>query len=339
MDGLGRGCWIEHVGLRTGVDVPISIGRSLAPLSCGAELWHSANLPTKPHTQAAPPGADGRFVELVREWWPEVARDLPWRASRDPWEVLVSEVMAQQTQVDRVIPKWKAFLKRFPTVETAAAATAGELIELWDGLGYNRRALNLHRCAETVVADYEGEFPETVAELMALPGIGPYTARAILAFAFEHDVAVVDTNVGRVLARLNARTLSANEAQGLADELVPTAAGWEWNQAILDFGAMVCTKRSPECSQCPARSVCKWSGEGADPAVGSAGVSSTQAVFAGSDRQARGELVRQLRSGPVLVVDVAEVFGFDDTERTNRVLRSLFRDGLVVEEDGRLTLP
>lgn len=305
----------------------------------GVELWHTANLPTKSDTHAASPGANGRFVELVRAWWPDVARDLPWRASRDPWEVLVSEVMAQQTQVERVVPKWKVFLQRFPNVETAASATAGELIELWDGLGYNRRALNLHRCAQTVVANHGGEFPATVAELMALPGIGPYTARAILAFAFEQDVAVVDTNVGRVLARLTDQTLSVTEAQGLADELVPRAAGWEWNQAILDFGAMICTKRSPACSQCPARSVCNWAGVGADPAVGSAGVSSKQAAFVGSDRQARGELVRQLRRGPVRIVDVAEVFGFDDEQRADRVLRSLFRDGLVVERGGQLTLP
>ncbi len=248
--------------------------------------------------------------------------------------------MAQQTQVDRVIPKWEAFLERFPTVLSAAEASAGELIELWDGLGYNRRALNLHRCAQVVVAHHGGEFPKTLAELLALPGIGPYTARAVMAFAFEDDVAVVDTNVGRVLARLRNETLLPKTAQALADGLVPAGAGWEWNQAILDFGASLCTKRSPECSACPARSVCGWAGVGADPAVGSAGVSTKQSTFVGSDREARGELVRRLRAESVAVADVAKVFGFvDDPERVERVLKSLLRDGMVVDNDGMLALP
>lgn len=275
----------------------------------------------------------------IRAWWPDIARPLPWRASRDPWEVVVSEVMAQQTQIDRVIPKWHAFLERFPTVEVAAGATAGEVIELWDGLGYNRRALNLHKCAQAVVAQHGGAFPSSLPELLALPGIGPYTARAILAFAFEHDVAVVDTNVGRVLARVTGATLCPKEAQAQADRLVPERAGWEWNQAILDFGAMICPKRAPKCSECPTRSLCAWAGVGPDPAVGSASVSAKQSTFEGSDRQARGELVRRLRSGPVLVVDVADVFDFGDETRTSRVLESLLRDGLVVRDGDKLTLP
>lgn len=281
-----------------------------------------------------------QFVELVRSWWPEVARDLPWRASRNPWEIVVSEVMAQQTQVDRVIAKWELFLARFPTVEAAAAASAGELIELWDGLGYNRRALNLHRCAQVVVADHDGVFPRSLSDLLGLPGIGPYTARAILAFAFEDDVAVVDTNVGRVLARFTGTTLTPRAAQEMADQLVPKGAGWEWNQAVLDFGAMVCAKRSPQCSTCPAQRVCGWAGEGPDPAVGTAGAGKAQTRFAGSDREARGALVRELRKGPVVLVDVASIFGFGgDAERTERVLKSLLRDGMAVVDNGQLTLP
>jgi len=161
--------------------------------------------------------------------------------------------MAQQTQVDRVIPKWHAFLERFPTPSAAAEATAGEVIELWDGLGYNRRALHLHSCAQVLANDYGGTFPTTLAELLALPGVGPYTARAVQAFAFELDVAVVDTNVGRVIARVTNKTHTLADVQREADELVPPGKGWEWNQALLDFGASVCTKRAPSCQTCPAR--------------------------------------------------------------------------------------
>jgi A/G-specific adenine glycosylase len=154
-------------------------------------------------------------------WWEATWRDLPWRRTRDPWAVLVSEVMLQQTQVDRVVPRWHRFLARFPSAAACADAGVGPVVEEWAGLGYNRRAVSLHRCAVAVTAQHGGELPADLAGLLALPGIGPYTARAVLAFAFEADVAVVDTNVGRILARTSGRTLSAVEAQALADDLVP----------------------------------------------------------------------------------------------------------------------
>ena len=247
--------------------------------------------------------------------------------------------MAQQTQVDRVIPKWTAFLERFPTVNDAAAARPGELIELWDGLGYNRRALYLHRFAVAVVEDHGGHIPDDLEQLVALPGVGPYTARAVLAFAFERDVAVVDTNVGRVLARLGGTSLTPVEAQQRADALVPVGSGWEWNQAILDFGATVCTKRAPACEQCVAFDRCRWQGSGPDPATGSAQVSGRQSKFLGSDRQARGRLVRALRNGSMTVSDAHGVLDLRDVNRRDRVLSSLVRDGLVVERDGYLELP
>lgn len=279
------------------------------------------------------------FVAAVRAWWPTVARDLPWRQVRDPWAIHVSEVMAQQTQVDRVIPKWEAFLEVFPTVYQAASARPAELIELWDGLGYNRRALLLHRCATEVVDTYGGQFPTELAGLLSLPGIGPYTARAIQAFAFERDAAVVDTNVGRVLARVWGTGFGAKDAQALADALVPVGAGWEWNQALLDFGSMVCTKRSPTCAACPAALVCSWRGRGPDPAAGSAGVSVRQSRFEGSDRQARGRLVRKLRSGSLTKPEVVEVLDLDDLERSERVLASLLKDGLVTQDGVVFALP
>jgi A/G-specific adenine glycosylase len=267
-------------------------------------------------------------------------RDLPWRHTRDPWAVLVAESMLQQTQVSRVIPKWHAFLARFPDVRACADSRPGDVVEAWAGLGYNRRAVQLHACATAVRDRHDGVIPDDLDALRALPGIGPYTARAVLAFAFERDVAVVDTNVARVLARLTGRQLRPAEVQRLADELVAPGCGWHWNQAILDFGALSCTKRAPGCDRCDARPVCRWRGEGPDPAVGSAGVSGGQSRFAGSDRQGRGRLVDALRAGPVDERELAATMGWpDDPERARRVADGLVRDGLAVLVDGRFLLP
>lgn len=280
------------------------------------------------------------FVAAVQWWWDRGDRELPWREIRDPWPILVSEVMTQQTQVARVIPKWQRFLDSFPTPAHAAAATSGDLVALWDGLGYNRRAVMLHRCASEIVQRHGGIVPDQLDALLALSGIGPYTARAVLAFAFEQDVAVLDTNVGRVLARIDGHTLATKEAQLRADSLVPAGSGWAWNQALLDFGALVCTKRQPECATCPARESCVWRGDGPDPAIGSAGVSGGQSRFEGSDRQGRGRLVSALRSGPLRRSDAADVMTWgDDHPRANRIIESLLADGLVVESDSTLRLP
>ncbi|HVX16831.1 MAG TPA: A/G-specific adenine glycosylase [Acidimicrobiales bacterium] len=249
----------------------------------------------------------------------------------------MSELMLQQTQVVRVIPKYHAFLARFPTVGSCAAAAAGDVVQLWAGLGYNRRALNLHRCAGVVVAEHGGALPRSIGELMALPGIGPYTARAVAAFAFAADVGVVDTNAARVLARWAGRPLRKAEAQAQADQAVPPGQGWAWNQAVLDLGATVCTIRSPSCGECPVASTCAWAVAGRpdpDPAVGTAGSSRPQSRFDGSDRQGRGRLVDALRAGPVRAEPevLAEVMGWPgDPDRATRVARTLLDDGLAVE--------
>ena len=277
--------------------------------------------------------------ELLR-WGAEVRRDLPWRRTRDPWSILVSELMLQQTQVVRVIPKYEAFLDAFPTAVDCAAGSVADVVRLWAGLGYNRRALNLHRCAVQIADEHGGVVPDSLPELLALAGVGPYTARAVLAFAFEADVAVVDTNVARVLARQSAAPLKAAEVQALADQVAPAGEGWAWNQSMLDLGAMICTKRNPTCRACPALATCGWQGEGADPAVGSAGVSGKQSTFAGSDRQGRGRLVDRLRAESVAEEDLAAVMGWPgDHERATRVAAGLIADGLAVREAGVLRLP
>ena len=236
--------------------------------------------------------------------------------------------MLQQTQVARVVPKYHAFLERFPTVASCADAPAGDVVRLWAGLGYNRRAVNLHRAA-VVMGD---RVPDTLDGLLALPGIGPYTARAVLAFAHERDVAVLDVNVIRSLARLHGRVVTQAEA----DELVPEGAGWAWNQALLDLGATVCTARAPRCEGCPVAGVCAWRASGGDDPF----VVRRQSTFEGSDRQGRGRLVDALRRGPVSRADVPAACGWpDDPARANRVAASLVTDGLAVATDGVLTLP
>jgi len=269
-------------------------------------------------------------------WWAEGRRDLPWRQTRDPWEVLVCEVMAQQTQVARVAERWRPFLERFPTPAALADVPAAEVVRWWTGMGYNRRALNLHRCAQAIVARHGGQLPDSLDELQDLPGIGPYTARAVLAFAFERDHGVVDTNTARVLARWQGRRLSARDAQAAADAGVPAGAAWSWNQAMLDLGASVCTRRSPRCDECPVADACGWALAGwpaPDPADGSAGVSGGQSRFAGSDRQGRGRLVEALRSGAVAAPDLPIAMGWpDDPARAERIAATLVADGLVVAD-------
>lgn len=281
--------------------------------------------------------------ELLK-WAAVGGRDLPWRRTRDPWAVLVSELMLQQTQVPRVVPRWHGFLKQFPDAATCASAPAGAVIEAWAGLGYNRRALNLHRCAVAIVERHGGTLPDDLGALLALPGIGPYTARAVLVFAYERDLGLVDTNAGRFLARAGAgRALALKEAQVLADSLVPAADGWAWGQAVFDLGALVCTKRMPRCGICPIVASCRWAQAGwpePDPVAGSAGISTPQSRFQGSDRQGRGRLVDALRLGPVDAAQVAATVGWDDPERVARVAATLVADGLaVVDETGAYRLP
>ena len=275
-------------------------------------------------------------------WWAERRRDLPWRQTRDPWEVLVCEVMAQQTQVARVAERWRPFLDRYPTPAALAAAPVAEVVRWWTGMGYNRRALNLHRCAQAVVANHDGRLPDALDALLALPGIGPYTARAVLAFAFERDHGVVDTNTARVLARWEGHRLRAKDAQAAADAVVPPGEAWAWNQAMLDLGASVCTRRAPRCDRCPLADGCSWAVAGwplPDPADGSAGVSGGQSRFEGSDRQGRGRLVEALRAGAVATTDLPAAMGWpDDPARASRIAATLVADGLVVAEDSAYRL-
>ncbi|MCB1027735.1 MAG: A/G-specific adenine glycosylase [Microthrixaceae bacterium] len=293
----------------------------------------------------------------VLTWWEANRRELPWRDTRDPWAVLVAEVMAQQTQVARVIPRWHDFLDRWPTANALAAAPLADLLRAWQGLGYPRRAANLHRCAVEVTADpsLEGRLPSTLDGLLALPGIGPYTARAVLAFAEEADVGVVDTNTGRILARVVGERLGARAAQAEADRWVPAGEGWAWNQAMLDLGALVC-RPTPRCDHCPLAGGCRWALDGwpePDPATRSAGVSVRQAPYRGSMREARGRVLDALVDGPVaedrLIAGVAgrlqEAVGSarpsagpDAISRAATAVEELLGEGLVQASAGHIQL-
>jgi len=266
----------------------------------------------------------------VLGWGVPTMRDLPWRAERDPWRILVSEVMLQQTQVERVIPKWNAFLAAFPTPADCATASLGDVLRLWQGLGYPRRARNLQAAAAVVVDLHGGQLPDDLDGLLALPGIGPYTARAVLAFAFERDVAVVDTNIARILARTAGERLTPKRAQERADEAVPAGQGWVWNQVVMDLGATLC-RPTPTCTPCPLAGSCDWHLAGhphPDPATGSAGVSGKQARFEGSDRQARGKVLAAVGA------EARPAAHFDD-----RIIAGLVADGLVIVSDDTVRLP
>ncbi|MCX7623464.1 MAG: A/G-specific adenine glycosylase, partial [Thermomicrobium sp.] len=241
------------------------------------------------------PEQEIEFVrERVQRWFAREARDLPWRRTRDPYRILVSEVMLQQTQAERVIPFYEAFVTRFPTLERLAAAPLAEVIAAWGGLGYNRRAVYLWRAARQIVERYGGAFPRDRRELERLPGVGRYTAGAVLCFAFGEPVAFWDTNIARVLTRVfvgpEAR-LTGRQLDELAGRVLPRDRAYAWNQALMELGARVCTNRRPRCGQCPVREVCRSAGT-------SGSVRRRGERFVGSRRYYRGRIVAALRRVP-----------------------------------------
>jgi A/G-specific adenine glycosylase len=267
-----------------------------------------------------------------------VWRDLPWRATRDPWLVLVSEVMLQQTQAQRVVEPYLRFTARFPTARACASAGSAAVVREWRGLGYNARAVRLHRAAVTITERHGGVVPGELGALLALPGVGPYTARAVLAFAFDVPVGTVDTNVARLLARAVAgRSLERSAAQHVADRLVPRSDAWRFNQALFDIGAAHCTAR-PSCAACPLRRRCRWQRAGR-PDPDPAAVRRRQDVFVGSDRQGRGRIVDALRRGPLLAQALADAAGWpDDPTRAEDVAQMLVAEGIAAWHNGVMTL-
>jgi A/G-specific adenine glycosylase len=212
--------------------------------------------------RAVPPNGPV-FRRRLLAWYGRNRRPLPWRQTRDPYAILVSEVMLQQTQVARVEDYWTRFLRRYPTVEDLAAASADAVHDSWAGLGYYARARNLHAAAREVVRDHGGTLPRDPTALRKLPGIGRYTAAAVASIAYDADVGTVDTNVARVLARVFRLRGAAKSAARmrrtwvLVDALVPRGRAGDWNQALMDLGATICTARAPRCPRCPVKRACR----------------------------------------------------------------------------------
>ena len=277
----------------------------------------------------------------VLGWFRPDERPLPWRATRDPYRILVSEIMLQQTQAARVEPLYRAFLERFGSVEALAAAPVGDVVQAWKGLGYNRRAVALHAAAQAIVQRHGGQVPDDLESLRALPGVGEYTARAVLAFAFGADVGPVDTNVARVLSRSVAgRPLTRGELQALAEAAVPTGRGADWSAALMDLGAGVCGSRSPRCDACPLRAACAWHAVGGpDPAATSGVRPRPQGRFRHSDRYHRGRLVDALRAGPVPAAALPAAAHLADEDRLQRIVDGLVADGLAERTAMGLRLP
>lgn len=203
------------------------------------------------------------FQRRLLTWYQRNQRQLPWRKTRDPYRILVSEIMLQQTQVERVVPKYHEFLHRYPTLKVLARAKTAELRKVWYPLGYNARPLRLRRIAQVTLRDHDGRIPDTYEDLVAMDGIGRYTAGAVLSFAFEQDAPILDTNVARLLSRYFGIKGSPKQGRvrrrlwGLARRVIPSGKGYDINQAMMDFGAAICTARAPQCPTCVLRAACR----------------------------------------------------------------------------------
>jgi A/G-specific adenine glycosylase len=305
----------------------------------------SADLsPADPVVPGAHDAAGPLDADLLLRFFADHGRDLPWRRpSAGPWGVLVSEVMLQQTPVVRVVPVYERWLARWPRPADLAADSPGDAVRMWDRLGYPRRALRLHAAATAITVGHGGTVPATVDELLALPGIGEYTARAVAAFAFGARTPVVDTNVRRVLSRVVRGVDSIREPATAADrhelaDLLPAepARAARFSAAVMELGALVCSAAAPACDRCPLAGRCRWRAAGYPAAVARRAVQ----TWHGTDRQTRGRMMALLRDAtePVAAADLRAVC--DDPEQATRCLAGLLTDGLAEDlGGGRIVLP
>jgi len=303
-----------------------------------------------------------RVHSSLLQWYTAEQRDLPWRSTDDPYAILVSEIMLQQTQVDRVLPKYQQFLTAFPTLADLAAASTAEVIAVWVPLGYNRRAVSLQSIARQVIAEYGGRIPDSIEELLKLKGVGRYTAGAIACFAYRKQVATVDTNIRRVLHRiflgLEHPAPRLNDAQmlALAEQVLPAGEAYNWNQALMDLGATICTSGNPHCTQCPLQEHCCAFAEMSQHSLFPSGmvlrqlrkVAEKKATyqaqpFTSTNRYFRGRIVDLLRSLPNgqripladLGLQIKPTFCDDDLPWLQKLVAGLAKDGLIdCAEDG-----
>jgi A/G-specific adenine glycosylase len=301
----------------------------------------------KPTPAVSPDALPPEARAAVLTWFGERGRALSFRATRDPYEILVSEVMAQQTQISRVVEAWSRFLERFPTVRALADATPADVVRAWQGMGYDRRALNLRRAARAIVDEHGGAVPSDIDALERLPGIGPYTARAVASIAFGAPVGAVDTNVrrvlGRALAGLDAGAVPPDRLQTMADASVDPDRPGDWTHAVMDIGATLCRPSVPACDACPLRPWCRFASEAAQTAASGPAfdrahrrppdpslASPARAPFATTTRWLRGRIVDRLRAASG--ADWSKVgapIGDHDRAAVRAALGALARDGLI----------
>lgn len=272
--------------------------------------------------------------DALLSWYAEEKRDLPWRETTDPYRVLVAEIMLQQTQVSRVVPKYEAFLEDFPTVEALAEAPLGDVLARWDGLGYNRRAKFLKQSAEMVVDEFDGTFPDTVEGLQELPGVGEYTSNAVASFAFNSGGPVFDTNVRRVLYRFHGQA-SDEELKAYHRSIFPADSARRWNNAIMELGSEICTDGTPRCRDCPWREDCTaWKRKDfSTPDI------QKQSSFEGSWRYYRSHLLKLLMDGPQPVNEVRTELDLPDEYDFDELVDELVNEDMLTRQDDELALP
>jgi A/G-specific adenine glycosylase len=285
--------------------------------------------------------AVGEMQAAVLDWYAANGRSLAFRSTSDPWAVLVSEVMAQQTQAARAAEAWTAFMDRFPTPAAMAAASPADVIRAWRGLGYNRRALALHRAARVIVDEHEGRVPDSLDELLRLPGIGPYTARAVLAIAFDRPVAALDVNIRRVLGRafhLDS-VVPAGARQAVADALVPASREADWTHALMDVGAAFCRPREPRCDACPLATWCPIAASGAASPERPAPRRTATIRFESTSRWLRGRILDRLRDAPPRAwVRFDAPMGDHTAMAVQAALSALATDGMIALDGDRARL-
>ncbi len=276
----------------------------------------------------------------VLSWYEKNARNLPWRQTTDPYNILVSEMMLQQTQVERVIPKYNAFLEKFPTTKALASAPTGEVLKLWSGLGYNRRALYLQKCAQTIETQNQGRFPETEQELQELPGIGPYTRAAVLSFAFNKNIVVIDVNIELLYKRIFYG--KADNIQAIAQELLPEERSRDWHNALMDIGALFCTAKNPKCDDCPLKEFCA----SANKSERHEATRQKKKVvpFKESDRIVRGTILKFLtkqnnQNKDAIYEQLLQENIKREKEKFEEILVQLKKDGLVKTNEKIISLP
>lgn len=299
-------------------------------------------------------------------WYAAQQRDLPWRSTRDPYAILVSEIMLQQTQVDRVLPKYHQFLATFPTLTDLAVAPTSAVISAWVPLGYNMRAVRLQSIARQVIAEYNGRIPDTIDDLLKLKGIGRYTAGAIACFAYHKQVATVDTNIRRVLHRiflgLEYPTPKIKDAEMLsfAEKVLPANEAYNWNQALMDLGATICTSNNPQCNLCPLQTTCEAYAELGQQSLFPSGsvlrqlrkvaekkASYQTQPFTSTNRYFRGRIIDLLRSLPAgqritlaaLGQQIKPTYSDNDLPWLQKIVAGLARDGLLDYTEDGVQLP